>query len=313
MKLSSEIDSNRIAFVHRKKRTFKNIVDSYIDFYIAKRISGKSHEFNQARRGALAIFANDYIGIQVNLYGIFEGSDLDMVFSFLDPILDNLKEGIALDIGANIGNHSIYFSRYFKSVLAFEPHPQIYSLLLLNSNIAPNIQAYNFGLGDRSKAIELNENWENMGSASTVHCWVEDGSKLLVNIRSLDELELGCEAISLMKIDVEGFESSVLDGAKLTIQKYHPLILIEQLESEFIGASTPSIDFLTEQGYVFCWYQPWAATRGWMERKVNTLRNILLGTTYDINFVTGMNPPPATYAMLIAVSKRFQNQLLNGR
>jgi FkbM family methyltransferase len=313
MALPTSEDTNRIAFVVKKKRTLNDIVNSFVDFYIVKRVGSKSREFNLARKGNLAIFANDYIGIQINQYGVFEGSDLDLVFSFLDPILDNLKEGMALDIGANIGNHSIYFSRIFKSVLAFEPHPQIHALLLFNSKIAPNIQVFNFGLGETTKAIHLNENWDNMGSSSIKHSWVEDGGKVLVNLRRLDELELGHETISLIKIDVEGFESSVLLGAKRTIQEYQPLILIEQLESEFIGALTPSIDILHEEGYVFCWYQPWAASRGWMERKVNTMRNIFLGTTYDINFLTAKYPPPATYPLLIAVPKRFQNQLLIGR
>lgn len=304
---------HEVAFVYRKKRTFGDLVDAFIDLYVARRIGRRSREFNLARRGKMAIFANDYIGIQINQHGFFEGSVLDMVFAFLGPVLDGIKPGVALDIGANIGNHSIYFSRHFSSVLAFEPHPRIFELLSFNAKIVDNVVPFQFGLGEADESLDLNENPENMGSASVKHKWTADGGTVKVRIRRLDGLDLGAGAISFMKIDVEGLESSVIRGARETIRKHQPLILMEQLESEFSGGSTESIEFLRQEGYVFCWHQPWATSRGWLERRLNTARNLLLGGTYDYNFLTGAVPPPATYEMLIAVPRRFQSQLLHRR
>lgn len=302
-----------VAFVYRKKRTFADLVDGLIDLYVARRIGRRSREFNLARRGKMAIFANDYIGIQINQHGFFERSALDMVFAFLSPVLDDIKRGVALDIGANIGNHAIYFSRHFSSVLAFEPHTRIFELLRFNAKIADNVVPFHFGLGEADESLALNENPENMGSASVKHKWTADGGTVKVEIRRLDGLDLGANAISFMKIDVEGFEASVIRGARDTIRKHQPLLLMEQLESEFVDGSTESIEFLRQEGYVFCWYQPWAASRGWVERRLNTARNLFLGGTYDYNFLTGAIPPPATYEMLVAVPRRFQPQLLQRR
>ena len=41
--------------------------------------------------------------------------------------------GTVLDIGANIGNHSLFFSNYFYKVLSFEPHPKIFKVLAINT------------------------------------------------------------------------------------------------------------------------------------------------------------------------------------
>ena len=301
---------NEVIFTYKKKRTLNDLVNQFIDVIVARRIGSRSREFNLVRGGKMAIFASDYIGIHINQYGFFDAANLAIVFSFLTPILDEIKNDAALDIGANIGNHSIYFSKYFCSILSFEPHPKIFDLLTFNSKMVNNVIAYNFGLGDEKKTLELNENWENMGSSSIKHHSNGDDRKVNINIRRLDDIELGSNGISLIKIDVEGFESNVIRGGLATINKYQPIIILEQLESEFIDGSTDALELLKKEGYVFCWHQSWAASRGWLARRINTVRNILLGGTYDYNFLTGNMPPKATYGMIIAVPARFQSQLL---
>jgi FkbM family methyltransferase len=301
--------NQEIVYIYEAKRTLKDLVEGFIDMYVARRIGKRSREFNLLRRGKMAIFANDYIGIQINQQGFFEGSNLDMVFAFLTPIAEDLVNGIALDIGANIGNHSLYFSRHFKAIHSFEPHPRIFDLLQFNARIVQNIVPRNFGLGDFNGSLELNENWENMGSSSIKHDSGINASKVSIEIKRLDDLALDTGTISLMKIDVEGFESNVIRGAWKTIKEHQPLILMEQLATEFKEGTTESIEALRKEGYAFCWHQPWATSKGWIVRRINTLRNIFLGETYDHNFMTG-DVPPATYEMLIAVPARFQARLL---
>jgi FkbM family methyltransferase len=300
---------SEVVYVYKAKRTLDDLINGFIDLYVARRIGSRSREFNLKRRGKMAIFANDYIGIEINQHGFFEGFDLDMVFAFLNPILADIGNGTALDIGANIGNHSIYFSRYFKAIHCFEPHPRIFELLKFNSRIVDNIVPHNFGLGDANGSLDLNENWENMGSSSIKNKPGIEAGKVSIEIKSLDDLALDTGTISLMKIDVEGFESNVIRGAWRTIQHHQPLILMEQLASEFKEGTSESIEALRKQGYAFCWNQPWATSKGWVARRINTVRNIFMGTTYDHNFMTG-DVPPATYEMLIAVPRRFQTKLL---
>jgi len=304
---------NRIAYVYKQSRTFGVLVNSFIDLYCTRRIAARAGQYNRSRRGKLVIFAHDYIGIQINQYGYFEKLDLEMIFAFLDPILPDIAQGVALDIGANIGNHSLYFSPYFLSVYAFEPHPLAYNILLLNSQTEKNIVPVNKGLGDTSQYLPLTEDLDNMGSSFLKQDWSEDEHKVFVKIDRLDDIDLGPHPISFIKIDVEGFESSVLRGARRVICEYQPLVVMEQLSKEFVNGSTEAIQLLQEEGYLFCWYQPWATSRGWLARRVNSIRNLIFGGSYNYNFIAGPAPPPATYDMLIAVPLRFQHLLLSSR
>ncbi len=304
-------NKNEIVYVYRRKRAIKDLFDDIIDLWISRRLARNSRKFDLARNAKIAVFANDYIGIQMIQHGFFEKNALDMVFSFLAPILQDIKSATALDIGANIGNHSLYFSRYFSTVQAFEPHPRVYDLLAFNAQVVPNIDVFNFGLGDSPSLVELNENWANMGSASIKYIWTESSNKVTAKVALVDDVCAEIDEIALMKIDVEGFEPHVLRGARKTIRKHQPLILIEQLQSEFVNGSTESIEALSQEGYIFCWHESWASSHNWIQRRINTFRNLLLGATYDYNFICGDCPPAATHEMLIAVPRRFQNQLLS--
>ena len=71
----------------------------------------------------LVIFSFDHIGLSLNLEGRYENSSLMLVEEFIKNKLPNAKDKTALDIGANIGNHSIFFAKQFKYVYAFEPNP----------------------------------------------------------------------------------------------------------------------------------------------------------------------------------------------
>lgn len=313
MKIKLKSLSSKTVFVFKEHRSLANLINRIIDTYCSKRIALKAVHYNNALQGKMVIFAHDYIGIHVNQYGFFEKSALDMIFTFLEPILNDLLEGVALDIGANIGNHSLYFSSYFVSVIAFEPHPLIYEILRINSMIVSNIITSNIGLGEKKECLELNENLNNMGSASIKHSWTVETRKVKVDIDRLDDINLEAQKISFMKIDVEGLEASVIRGALKTIRRHQPLILLEQLLSEFVNGTTESIQLLQDEGYLFCWSQPWATSRGLIERRINSVRNIFFGGTYDYNFITGSMPPPGTYEMLIAIPKCFHRQLLHGR
>ena len=69
-----------------------------------------------AKNRSLAVFSFDYIGTQIALNGIYEKEELELLFDWLKSIDIDLKDSIAIDIGANIGNHSLYFSDFFNTV-----------------------------------------------------------------------------------------------------------------------------------------------------------------------------------------------------
>ena len=81
--------------------------------YVAAYLSRISKENNALRKQRMAVYANDWVGINVNVYGIYEGDDLSIIFEFLSPLHLQFNAGLALDVGANVGNHAIFFDKYF--------------------------------------------------------------------------------------------------------------------------------------------------------------------------------------------------------
>ena len=109
-----------------------------------------------------------------------------------------------------------------------------------------------------------------------------------------------------MKIDVEGMELHVLLGSQSTIKKHQPIILLEQLESEFQSpsAETPSIKILRDLGYRFCWIKQEHHKSNWL----NLLKPLgKRKVAYDI--VTDQLVPKATYDMLIALPPKYAHIL----
>ena len=151
----------------------------------------------------------------------WEGGALSIIDSYLQ---DN---AVILDIGANIGSHTIYWAveRNAKKVYSFEPLPDTYRIL--NTNIELNslknrVQTFNFALSDENcKGVIDFYNKENIGGTSFKKYTNGD-----VEFRQLDKINIP-EKIDLIKIDVEGAEVLVLKGAKETIVKNKPIIVLE--------------------------------------------------------------------------------------
>ena len=77
-----------------------------------------------------AIFAHDVIGHKIMLSGWFEHQLINFLEAHIFPLIS--PNSIALDIGANIGNHSNRFANYFEKVHAFEPNKRCFYLLQAN-------------------------------------------------------------------------------------------------------------------------------------------------------------------------------------
>jgi FkbM family methyltransferase len=136
-----------------------------------------------------------------------------------------------IDIGANIGNHSNYFSFYGAHGWAFEPSTENYKLLCLN---ALNFSTVKTALGAHQSKVEVFTFREAMGN-SHVAGSINSSSAgeisgiEIVDLRKLNDFDISCA--TLVKIDTEGFEIEVLRGAKLTLEKYSPALWIEVHEN----------------------------------------------------------------------------------
>jgi len=142
-----------------------------------------------------------------------------------------IQQGACIDIGSNIGNHSIFFSKAFEKVLAFEP---LAELLPLADNIAlnriDNIKVFPFGLSSRPEddACIFISPVAGMGASTLIEGLARDeSSRKLIRLERGDDALRDAGKISLIKIDVEGYEAEVLKGLEKTIDRDRPVIVFE--------------------------------------------------------------------------------------
>lgn len=150
---------------------------------------------------------------------------------------------LAVDVGAHVGIATLHFSSLFTSVLAFEPIPETFACLRKNINASgkDTIIALNAPLSHSNHPVEFSFNIGNTGYTVPKETW--EGTETLF----LDQFHIYPD---LIKIDVEGFEANVIHGAKKTIERCSPVMLIEA-KGVGVAAANPEepLDLLKEMGY----------------------------------------------------------------
>jgi FkbM family methyltransferase len=139
-----------------------------------------------------------------------------------------------VDIGAHIGTFSLMASKYISKnchIYSFEPvYGEILNKNVEENNLTDKIKIFPIGLSNKKETLEggfvdfslsVNYGFTRIDNLSQAN----DNSKQIIHIDTLDNLCL--DNISFLKIDVEGNERNVLEGAFYTIKKNIPTILIE--------------------------------------------------------------------------------------
>lgn len=153
------------------------------------------------------------------------------------------EKNTALDIGGHIGLYSSALLDSFKAVIAFEPSPSNIKCFKKNASKA---KLHEVALGDVSGNIELNIADDNTGNNSIVESF--GGSKILTKIDTLDSFNF--QDVSLIKIDVQGYEEQVLIGAKETILKNKPIIIVELITHKNSPPNEAAMKILESYGYI---------------------------------------------------------------
>jgi FkbM family methyltransferase len=206
-------------------------------------------------RPRLAIIPDDEIGIEILQFGIYEERLLSMLFDdVLAPYRADFAGKMALDIGANIGNHSVYLAQQFKRVISFEPGSVAYHLLCANRilNKSYNIEPHQIGLSDQDAQASLVQvQLDNIGS-NAVSADAGTGSETIKLCRGDDLLKslASPEQIALEKIDVEGHEIEALRGLESTLRAQRPIILFETTGKQGPSGSVAILDLLRSFGYL---------------------------------------------------------------
>jgi FkbM family methyltransferase len=224
--------------------------------------------------GAMLINRNDYrlvgdggygVGYQLLNTSSFDQGEVDFALQLLNERRVKFGDGVvALDCGANIGVHSVEWAQFMHGwgrVLAFEAQERVFYALAgnLSMNNCFNARAIWAAVGECAGTIrvpvpdylvpasfgslEINETarTEFIGQAIRY----DEAHTQETPMLSIDELRL--ERVDLIKIDVEGMEMEVLAGARHTLGKSQPQLIVEKLK-------TPEErirDLLAPMGYVF--------------------------------------------------------------
>jgi FkbM family methyltransferase len=219
------------------------------------RISGSKNAEGWTSTPGGEIYArlNDYVGRAVFFFG-----DLDPKLTSVAKRL--IRNGdTVLDIGANIGLMTLQFVDLVGpggSVHSFEPNPDVLTLLAaaVNRKGANNVTLNEVALGDKPGVLNLSAPQANVGAGSIVRGsdWVH-AQIYPVQVMRLDDYvsQQGIDAVDIIKIDVEGAEATVFEGARNLLQNNPPrAILFEDNEREENKIS-PAMGKLIDFGYGF--------------------------------------------------------------
>jgi len=152
-------------------------------------------------------------------------------------ILEEISEGmVCIDIGSNIGYYALLESMKIGkngTVWAIEPSPENFPTLVYNTKLQvnQNIHTFNFAIGDKNSEIEFliskKSNWSKVKDKNDL---VRTEDKIIkVPVKTLDSFvkDNEIEKIDLLRMDVEGYENNIIDGATKTLIKFKPKIMIE--------------------------------------------------------------------------------------
>jgi len=165
--------------------------------------------------------------------------DVDKVSADYERIVRELMSPkpseVVVDAGANIGTHTVWLSKKVGPsglVLAIEPEPNNFAILELNrrSNNLSNIISLRIALSSQPGIGKLAVPRPTlMGQAKALeHSNASDSPVVRVEFQTLDNVIISQKIrVSAIKIDVEGAEVSVLQGAMNTVTKFSPRLIVE--------------------------------------------------------------------------------------
>lgn len=192
-----------------------------------------------------------------NPFDIIQRSHLRDVF-FEERELFALKSlvvsgGTIIDAGANIGNHSIFFSKYFNAdtIVPFECNSVAIEVFKTNIELNRckniNIEYLGIGLSDTSSLGAVSRtNMNNLGATSYI--LAADGD---ISFNSIDNFNF--VNVTLIKVDCEGMDLSVLKGAAETIKRCRPILFFECFNNQYCDAKAliNSIEYKTLHEFLY--------------------------------------------------------------
>jgi len=175
---------------------------------------------------------------------------------YISKQFKSLDEVVLFDVGANVGKYTLLLNKIIGSkaiIYSFEPSIKTYEKLIESVKELSGVKTFNMGLGDENKRVSLFTNSEGSGLASVYqrrldHIDVYMNQKEEVEIRTLDSFcsEQNIDHIHFLKIDVEGHEKKVLEGASNLLSNGD----IDFIQFEFGGCNIDSRTYFQDFYYL---------------------------------------------------------------
>jgi len=219
------------------------ILELIIEYFIKLNFNRNKEKFKKIYKNEFVYFFNDTIAKEINIHGIYEHEEIKIISKIIR------SRGNIIDIGANIGNHSIAFSKISKKVYSFEAHPRTFEILKFNTKEYDNIKIFNLGISNKKGFLFFN----NSKSSNIGGKRLGKTGSIKSKINKLDNVIKLDDKIKLIKIDIEGHEYEALEGMKKLLNNNKSLILLEFCE-ESISKRRKIINFLKKEEYFHSYY-----------------------------------------------------------
>ncbi|HLB06856.1 MAG TPA: FkbM family methyltransferase [Alphaproteobacteria bacterium] len=160
------------------------------------------------------------------------------------------SDRISIDAGANKGVYTRWLARFSKHVHAFEPNPKLFRIL--TRALPGNVSCHAAALAERSGTATLRipygpKGFSNQRASLNPNAAKGKVVEIEVETRALDDY--GFDDVGFIKIDVEGFELAVLKGARETLRRCRPALLVEIEEAHSGEPLETSLSAIEALGY----------------------------------------------------------------
>lgn len=180
------------------------------------------------RYGDMVYLPQDlYVGGALESYGEYSQAEVE-IFDFVSQF-----GGAAIDCGANMGAHTVALARKYEHVFAFEPQLVLYRCLRANTAEWLNVTTYRAAVGSKDDIIRFPlmdySGMNNYGGFGRDIPVAPDAQYWQCQQRQIDKVEAirNYDKIGFIKIDVEGMEAEVIEGAMAMLDKHRPILYVE--------------------------------------------------------------------------------------
>ena len=227
------------AYLYRSLKSMPNAADPYV--------------LVDTRHGTmLANRFDEYVGQALIQYGEYAELETQLLLQCID------RPGTVVEVGANIGSQTVPLAKAAKAagadVVAFEPQPFVFQNLCANLalNATDNVAAWPFACAAHAGTVWLpSPNYRSKGNFGAVSAGTQPlDNGIEVPCVRLDDMTRG-RTVHLLKVDVEGYELHVLQGAEGILANHRPLLYVE---NDRVAHSRALIEYLWDRGYRLWWH-----------------------------------------------------------